>query len=387
MIARPFRQSITVIAPKRNESVGDVQTAPKSSTYLLPYTHTNSKIIHTRRKAQGSTQLKTCTTVEYNSMSLMNHGGSGGGFGGGPPSYRGAHQQGTDGPPRRRPRPRTNRKRNRHHTNSLVLEAQVSIATSDRKRLIGPRGCIIQRLTQSSGTHIHVPKQKNNQRAEGGAVPLDDNNEKEDDRVTVYVKAATIASLLHALWSILELLRVEKNDGNNNPIATNTTNAASNSHSASGEEEEDGTSETASLERTAIATTMRMACRIRLRPQATPVSGRLVRRADDPTDPFLILDNGLAVHCYRAAADFTTEQLETLLDNERFAHSEWSAGCEIVECSAAENENSSDDEVVESILIFIYGTESQYPKQMCQSLDRFIRDALLLTTPEQEDTV
>ena len=297
-------------------------------------------------------------------MSSMMNGRSGGGFGGGAPVYRSSHQQGTDGPPgsRRPRRSKTQEQRGRNDDrqhSSMCFRADVSIAASDRKRLIGPGGCIIKRLTESTGAHIHivVPNKNKKKKPERG----DDNQVRDDENEgTVYIKAATIASLLHALWRIVELLRVtvdvEDHGIHHHAAVTNIENII---HST--------------------ITPRTLDCQIRFLPDATPpVAGKLVMGTgtDPSSSPFLVLENEcLSAYCIilvtTSPAEFTTQQLlETLLDNERFAHSEWSANSEIVECTF----DSNDENEVSTVLIFIHGTESQYPKQLCQSLARSIRD-------------
>ena len=268
-------------------------------------------------------------------MSLMGRGGGGGGgggFGGFP--YRSSHQQGTDGGAgrgrgrgrRRRPRKQsTNNKR--HNNGPLLFGADLLVPSEQRGCLIGRGGRVVRNLTRTTGARIHVPPKKRQPAAPNNAANADNNEEKEeDDDRPVYVKSATIASLLHALWRIAGIL---------------TTTARGE------EEEEPSASENDNQDDEHL-----VECRVRLPNVTSPIPGHLTllpqqQRGDGSASPvaFLGLQNGISAYCiemtcaavsaHSSSATTTTttiseSQVDTLVDNERFAHPDWTAEYTVV---------------------------------------------------------
>ena len=233
-----------------------------------------------------------------------------------------------------------------------MFGADVLVPPNQRGRLIGRGGCVIQNLTKSTGAKVHVPNRPTNQsrarrpQIDEGALDQTEDNEAQP----VYVKAATIASLLHALWRILLIVKIDDNNNDNTNIDNNTpSDTGSNNH-----EQE----------------TTTIACRFRL-PNAPPIVGSLTAVEFEPSScPFLVLENGLSAHCIVTSPDLTIEQICTLVDNERFAHSDWTANCEIVE------EEATDSDEVVSVVVFIYGAQAQCPKQLSRSLYRSIQEVI-----------
>lgn len=226
--------------------------------------------------------------------------GRGGAGGFGGFPYRSAHPQGTVGGRGGAKRRRAKMATNQDRAASFAYCADIRIPADRRVRLIGRGGVIIKELMASTGVNIHVPKHEANFR---GNV---------DDR-PVHVKAATIANLLHACWRIAQLGLV-------------------------GEE---------------VA-----ACNAHLPNLPHRLRGNLGRES-----PFFNLDYGMAAFCIETTA-ILPEQVDTLVDNERFAHSEVTATCETILCDSVG--------VATTALVFIYGSPAEYPEQLCQSLLRSI---------------
>jgi len=205
----------------------------------------------------------------------------------------------------------------------LIFGADVAVPSDRRGQLIGRRGSVIKGLTQSTGANIHVPKKQQQQQQQRNG----DNNEvdapavaepqQDDDDRPVYVKAASLASLLHALWRISEIVSKENE---------------------------------------------KIPCRVRL--PHVPVQ-TISASLEKDAEPFLCLENGMAAYGIEVSGwidgngDDKEHAVDTLVDNERFAHAEWTAEYNVVVDDAG-------DET--ALLVFVYGAESQHPKELYQSL-------------------
>jgi KH domain len=244
-------------------------------------------------------------------MSTMGRGGGGGGFGDFP--YRSAHQQGTDGRGRSGRGRRAAKTKNNEQAAPLIYGADVYIMADRRGRLIGRGGVTIKELTTHTGAHIHVPKP--DQRGDVDPRP-------------VYVKAATIASLLHACWRVAQL----------------------------GLEEDE-----------------KAVCKVRLPDvpqQQQLLQGHLVGRCQPP---FLTLEHGMTT-AYCIETTLLPDQVDTLVDNERFANSTVTAAYETVvvphPCAATNHDDDTITTTTTTTLAFVYGKPEDRPEQLYQSLLR-----------------
>jgi len=324
----------------------------------------------------------------------MGRGGGGGGFGGFP--YRSSHQQGSDGAGRGRGggrrRPRRKQSTKRHKNGPLLFGADVFVPFEQRGCLMGRGGRVVRNLTRTTGAHIHVPpKQRQPPAPNHSAVAANADNEEEeenDDDRPVYVKSATISSLLHALWRIAGIL----------------------STTARGDEDDQSASENDNNNNVKHL----LECRVRLPNVTSPIPGHLTLQRQQGGDgstsssalapaAFLGLQNGISAYCIEvtcaAAASCTASSVtttttireplqvvHTLVDNERFAHPDWTAAYTVVvedEQADAHNEEPSSS----TTLVFVYGDASQHPEQLCQNLKGSIQELLLssLETGDDDD--
>lgn len=120
----------------------------------------------------------------------------GGGVGGGFGGfpYRSAHQQGSDGGGRGGRR-RYYYPRKRKKSASLSCAADIVIPATQRVRLIGRGGAVIRQLRETTGATIFVPNNQTNNRTSTAAL----------DKRPVRIKAQSVASLLHTCWKVCYL--------------------------------------------------------------------------------------------------------------------------------------------------------------------------------------
>jgi hypothetical protein len=350
-------------------------------------------------------------------MSLA-FGGSGGGAGGGRGfSYRSSHQQGHDGPnnnnnrgpQRRRPRSHGNNN-NKHNKNKLKYAADIFVPHHLRSVLIGKGGATIQSLikdvsrscssTSSNSVSISVPPRRrpagahqtpsnssNNDGFNNIANEEDDDDDDDDDNRPVRVKADTVASLLHACWRILHVLVV-------------------NNASSSSSKRQRETRGTGDDDAVMVTTMTSMACHVRIPSNGPCLMGRLAstspfffmaatagdqappsqhnvddsRRDDRPNSRSQSGDTTtmLSVYCVQSFLD--AQQVDTVVDNVRFANAAVTAQYETVyqdACNDAQNDDNDDGHEHDhhahenrqpSSLLFAYGTAEQQPELLYEAL-------------------
>lgn len=243
-------------------------------------------------------------------MSFVGSGstGGGGGFGGFP--YRSSHQQGTDG---RQPK-RRRRNYNRRKQLPLIYGADISVPPDLRPRLIGKGGQTISKIKTDIGCSIHVPPKKK------ASSQDDDNVDERPDTRPVYVKAPSVGSLLHACWKIAGICQ----DPGSNKDSINT-----------------------------------FPCKIRIPGGSMIWQSTLAYEQS----PFLTApQQGIAAYCHRTLLD--DEEINTLVDNERFADSSLTAHYEIVDDISGDEGDSTED----SCFVFIYGSASDSPDKLHERL-------------------
>jgi hypothetical protein len=134
--------------------------------------------------------------------------GGGGGFGGFP--YRSAHQQGTDGsnPTNRRKKYLNRQKRG----GPITCQICIQVPADKVGLIVGRKGTTVKRLTNETKCVFDIPKQqhqRNNVETNG-----ESNRTRLEQSVKIIVKASCIAHLLHACWSIANLvINEEDSDG------------------------------------------------------------------------------------------------------------------------------------------------------------------------------
>ena len=273
-------------------------------------------------------------------MSAAWGGHGGGGFGGFP--YRGAHQQGSDGSQRRR-HPFARRRGRRQRANkkvkqqakALLCAADLFVPEHCRGRLIGRGGATIRQLTTECNVKIHIPRRDDRQQ-QLLLQPQQHRSDStgEEDRRPVRIKAEHIANLLHASWRILTLLST-----------------------ASG--------------------MMTIQCRFRIPDNTPSQKGYLQREApffvqEDPAANDNSRNNTnannsnhrLVAYCVESFLD--AEEVETLVDNERFTDAEVTAQFETV----YQDDSTGSPEGQPTTLIFVYGTpQLEKPKQLAMALE------------------
>lgn len=216
------------------------------------------------------------------------YGGGGGGAGFGGFPYRSAHQQGSDGARGRNRRRRRQYPRKRKKPASLLCAADIVIPADQRVRLIGRGGAVIRQLRETTGATIFVPSQQQNRTSTSAP-----------DKRPVRIKAESVASLLHACWKIVYL-------------GLNIVETA--------------------------------ACaKVRIPSNGPNLCGRVARNER------FFWATGMEVYCVESFLD--AEEVDTIVDNEKFAHSDL--------VNVQHETVYLQDEHYPSTLVFVYGPQPE----------------------------
>ena len=191
------------------------------------------------------------------------------------------------------------RRKPRRKPPALMCAADLYIPENLRGLLIGRRGTTIQLLATQCAAKIHVPKRGDRQ----------DSSSQADVR-PVRVKAESVASLLHASWRIRDVLGAEGDD---------------------------------------------IDCHIRIPLNAPSIHGRLRR-----SSPFLVEASGEKLVAYSVESFLDADEVDTLVDNERFANVNVTAHCEMV--------YQDDTPGQPTTVIFVYGSSEQQPERLTRAL-------------------